>query len=249
MRMVGIVCFVFSLPALAHAESGEAAPKKPLSITLEGPATVPLSVSVKPAPAAKASTLWFDIYQDGKPLKRVTVPAGKSGTVNVAVPVGKHAYEFRAEDPNLATASFTWTAGIPSTNVASSPSFVEVPTAGMSDPLARAYAPAVGELIASDLGQLLAATRPLGADVQTMAHYTKDARRLVVSILGPTQTADEAKAAIEYLRKQAWEPMEYRTELLFGIKLQDADVTIRYLDKGKDYKELIRRENGKYVIP
>ncbi len=244
-----LLCIALSVPTLARADSGDAAPKKPLSITLEGPASVPVTVSVKPAPTAKSATLWFDIYQDGKGLKRVTVPAGKTGMVNVSVPAGKHVYEFRAEDPNLASATFTWTAGTPASNVAASPAPVEAPVAGMTDPLARPYAPTVGEMVASDMGQLLMATRPLGPDTQLMAHYAKDSKKLVVSILGPTQTADDAKAAIEFLRKQAWEPMEYRAELMFGLKLQDADVTIRYLDRGKDYEEIIRRENAKYVIP
>lgn len=110
--MVFAFCALFLFAAVAHAESGEAARKKPLSISLEGPATVPVTITLKADPAKKPAPpkLWIDIFQDGKGLKRISAAPGKSGATTLNVPAGKHVYEFKAEDPASLSAAISWTA-------------------------------------------------------------------------------------------------------------------------------------------
>lgn len=105
-------CALFLFAAVANAETGEAARKKPFSVTLEGPASVPVTITLKANPAKKPApaTLWIDIFQDGKGLKRISAAPGKAGTTTLNVPAGKHVYEFKAEDPASLSAAISWTA-------------------------------------------------------------------------------------------------------------------------------------------
>jgi hypothetical protein len=111
---VAVVAAASLAPNGARAETGDAAAKKPLAVTLDGPATVPVAVTVKPATTkagAKAPmTLWVDIYLDGAKLKRVNGPPGAEASLSLTVPAGTHLYEFRADDPASASASIRWTA-------------------------------------------------------------------------------------------------------------------------------------------
>lgn len=134
VRAAAIAALACLLPMSVFADSGEATRTKPLSITLEGPAKVPVAVSVERDPKAKAApaTLWFDVYQDGKGLKRLKTVPGKAARLDLDVPAGQHVFEFRLGDPAASKASFTWTAPAAAT---SAPAAANAPSAASAEPV------------------------------------------------------------------------------------------------------------------
>jgi hypothetical protein len=115
-----------------------------------------------------------------------------------------------------------------------------------AEQLSRPYNPTVGEIIAADLFQVLVGMRPI--DSFTMVSYDKGSRTIVLSILGTESSVDRAKRSIEELRAKAVDPLLYRVEVAHGIRLEDADISIRYLNRTQEYREVVRREGGKYFI-
>jgi hypothetical protein len=252
LRNVLAVFAIAHLPLPAFAESGEAFPGKPYSLALEGPASVPVSLEIKPGASLDApSKLFLEIYVNGKGLKRVTMPPGRQGSTTLDVPAGRHVYEFRA-DPASRVALLAWDSPAPIAAAgADADPFgrAEGPSVSRTkgaEQLARIYTPTLGEVIAADLFQVLVGMRPI--ESFTSVSYDKGSRTIVLSIFGTENSVDRAKQAVEQLRAKAIDPLTYRVEIVHGIKLEDADFSIRYLNRTQDYREVVRREGGKYFI-
>lgn len=256
----GLALLAVLLPLSALADSAEIVPGKPFTLALQGPASVPLSLELKPGTADLPAKLFVDIWMDGKALKRVSLPPARLGETKLQVPPGRHVFEFRA-DPASKVAIIGWTSpgivagpvvaaaddplgrSVASVEATSSPAVSRTKGA---EQLSRAYTPVVGEMLASDLFQVLVGIRPI--DSFTTVSYDRQSRTLVLSIFGTENSVDRAKRAIEELRAKAIEPLIYRAEVTHGVKLEDADFTIRYLNRSQDYREVVRREAARYVI-
>lgn len=134
--LVGLATLgVLAVPALAAAASGEITPAKPLTLSLEGPATIPITVRVIPTTKAKqVPELWLDLLLDGKKIRRVGGPPNATVALSIKVPAGTHVAEIRAKDPRIASASVAWTLPTASVAAAKTPS---------SPPPAAKAAPAV----------------------------------------------------------------------------------------------------------
>ena len=264
MRIALLVTLIASLgSASASADTGEATPGNPYTLALEGPTTVPVSIELKPGSESKPK-LFVEVWMDGKGLKRVTLPPSRLGSTMLTVPAGRHVFEFRA-DPASRAAVLSWNAPKSVAGsvweadpvdperavVARAPVVAATEGPAISrtkgaEQLARSYQPTVGEVLAADLFQVMVAIRAT-SDFTTVA-YDKTSRTIVLSILGGDSSVDGAKRAIEELRSKAIDRLSYRAESTLGVALEDADFTIRYLNRNQEYREVVRREGGRYVI-
>lgn len=120
------------------------------------------------------------------------------------------------------------------------------PAAAAGDALAKPITVATGDLVAQDIANLLDAMRASDAAV---VHYDRATKKIEIRILGTKGTLDAAKREVDDFFARFFDPITYRVEEIYGVKLEDSDFRIRYLNRAADYREMVRRENGKYFIP
>lgn len=130
-------------------------------------------------------------------------------------------------------------------------SLLLVPATASATDLTKPYTPTLGETIATDMAMLLDAMR---ANDQwpgspTTVQYDKKAGRIEITILGSKASVDAAKKEVDDFWRRYFDIVTYRAETQYGVKLEDADFRLRYLNKGQEYAEVLKRENGKILLP
>lgn len=126
--------------------------------------------------------------------------------------------------------------------------------------LSKPYATTLGDAIASTMTQLVPVVKSNESflwrvDGPVVIAYDHTSAKLVVSVFGDHPiggygspgVVDKAKAALEYFRGKAFPVIATCIGQSYGVSLNDADLTLVYLDRAT-MKEVLRREGGKYLV-
>ena len=121
-----------------------------------------------------------------------------------------------------------------------------VPPARASEALAKPYVLKLGEMVAIYARQALIAGG--FSDVPVITFYNRDRQTVGVAVYGTRGTVDGAKESLDKYRAFLTDTFAAMAEGMYGVKLGDSDFTLIYYNHYDKNKELVRRENGQYVI-
>jgi len=113
--------------------------------------------------------------------------------------------------------------------------------------LGKGYDLTLGDAIARRVADLLS-LRPEFENVPVVATYDRGAKVIELTIAGSKTDVAQAKSALEKLGKILEESVLPRVKKGFGVELEEGDFTFVYMNR-KAGKEVVRRENGKYLVP
>ena len=113
--------------------------------------------------------------------------------------------------------------------------------------LSKVYTPTLGEMIAQTITEVLGIMKPIDAPI--LAVYERDEKKIELSVMGGRSSVDAAKQALDDLRAKGYPLIGYFVGADYHASLDDTDVTLIYLNRFDGYKEVVRRENGRYVVP
>ena len=110
--------------------------------------------------------------------------------------------------------------------------------------LSKTYAVTLGQMVAASATTFLQTLRPI--DAPMMAIF--NGRKIEIWVLGVRSSPDGAKETLEKFQEKAWLPLVAMIQGLYGVKLNDQQVVVIYRNRDEDIKEVMRRENGQYVV-
>lgn len=115
--------------------------------------------------------------------------------------------------------------------------------------LAKPSTYTVGDAVAARAQGILRAVA--GLDASALAYYDRDARTIVVEIIGGTDDVEGAKREIEGYVDAIREKVVGYAKRQHHVDLTDRDVTFIYYNTTDEDQpvEVVRRQNGAYVIP
>ena len=111
--------------------------------------------------------------------------------------------------------------------------------------LSTTYSMTTGEMLAISLNMLLNGMKPV--DVTMLVSYDRDEKVLEIGLLGQRNTVDGAKEIIEEFLAKG-QPIVTNVAEQYGVTLTDAQVRIYYLNRLDSFKEIVRREQGHYIV-
>ncbi|HET9328872.1 MAG TPA: hypothetical protein VFQ05_19065 [Candidatus Eisenbacteria bacterium] len=112
--------------------------------------------------------------------------------------------------------------------------------------LSKPYTPVLGEMIASTISGVLATSRTF--DGALTATYDKQADKIVVILMGSQNSVDGAKSTMDGFRKNAMPVVAGAIQRQYGVTLnEDSQLLLVYQNRLKA-TEVVRRENGLYVV-
>ncbi len=126
------------------------------------------------------------------------------------------------------------------------------PATAVAADLNKPYTLSQGEVIAADMATLFDAMRAsdnFGSVPPATITYDKKSGKIEVKVFGTKASVDAAKKELDDFWKRFFDPLTYRAELQFGVKLEDDDFRLHYLNRSADYSEVLKRENGKILLP
>ena len=109
--------------------------------------------------------------------------------------------------------------------------------------LNQTYAVALGQMVAVSATTILQTFKPIDAPMMAMF----DGEKIEIWVLGVRSSPEGAKESLEDFQEKAWPPLVAMIEGLYGVKLNDHQVTVIYRNRGADNQEVMRRENGQYL--
>ena len=110
--------------------------------------------------------------------------------------------------------------------------------------LSKPYAVTLGQMIAASATTILQTLRPIDAPMMAIFNGEK----IEIWVLGARSSPDGAKETLEKFQERAWPPLVAMIQGLYGVKLNDQQVTVIYRNRDADINEVIRRENGRYHV-
>lgn len=110
--------------------------------------------------------------------------------------------------------------------------------------LSKAYTVTLGHSIAATVSTFLAALKPVNASM--LAIYSDE--KIEVWVIGGRSSMDGAKETLEEFREKALPGVQGIVGAIYGVDLKDEQVTVVYLNSYAGNKEVLRRENGQYVV-
>jgi hypothetical protein len=110
--------------------------------------------------------------------------------------------------------------------------------------LSKPYTVTLGQMVAGSATTFLQTLRPIDAPMMAIFNGEK----VEIWVLGVRSTPDGAKETLEKFQDTAWPPLVAMIQGLYGIKLNDQQVVVIYRNRDADINEVIRRENGRYVV-
>lgn len=111
--------------------------------------------------------------------------------------------------------------------------------------LATTYSMTMGDMLAITVGMLLNGMKPI--DMPILVSYERDEKLLEIALLGQRNTVDGAKEMIEEFLQKG-QPIVNAVAEQYGVTLSDSQVRIYYWNRLDGYKEIVRREQGHYVV-
>jgi len=110
--------------------------------------------------------------------------------------------------------------------------------------LGKPYAATLGQMIAASATTILQTFKPIDAPMMAIFNGEK----IEIWVLGVRSSPNGAQETLENFQERAWPPMVAMIQGLYGVKLNDQQVVVIYRNRGADIKEVMRRENGRYVV-
>jgi hypothetical protein len=110
--------------------------------------------------------------------------------------------------------------------------------------LDKTYPVTLGQMIATSATTFLQTLKPV--DAPMMAIY--NGKKIEIWVLGVRSSADGAQETLENFQQKGWPPMVAMIQGLYGVKLQEQQVVVVYRNREDDIKEVVRRENGRYIV-
>lgn len=114
--------------------------------------------------------------------------------------------------------------------------------------LSTQYAMTAGDILALTSTNMLNAMKLV--DVPLMVSFDGEGKKLEVAIFGTRSSVDGlggAKATIEDFLKTGMPVINTLAEQM-GLELTESQVTILYMNRNDSFKQVVRRENGVYVM-
>ena len=108
----------------------------------------------------------------------------------------------------------------------------------------KPYTVTLGQMVAASTTTILATLQPI--DAPMMALFT--GKKIEIWVLGARSSSDGAQETLEKFQEKAWPRLVPMIQALYDVKLNDQQVTVVYRNREEDNKEIIRRENGRYVV-
>ena len=72
--------------------------------------------------------------------------------------------------------------------------------------------------------------------------------KLEIWVLGAREHAGRRQGDARDLPARGWLPLVAMIQGLYGVKLREDQVVVIYRNRGEDIQEVMRRENGTYVV-
>ena len=113
--------------------------------------------------------------------------------------------------------------------------------------LSKVYAPTLGEMVAQTITQTLVVLKPIDAPI--LAAYDRQEKKIELAVMGSRGSVDSARQTLDELRVKGYPLIAYFVGVTYHVSVDDTDVTLVYLNRYDNYKEVVRRENGRYVVP
>ena len=110
--------------------------------------------------------------------------------------------------------------------------------------LNKPYAVTLGQMIAGSATTFLQTLRPI--DAPMMAIY--NGKKIEIWVLGVRSTSEGAQETLEKFQDKAWPPLVAMIQGLYGVKLNDQQVVVVYRNRDDEIQEVMRRENGRYIV-
>jgi len=113
--------------------------------------------------------------------------------------------------------------------------------------LSKPHTAVLGEMIASTVSGVLATAK--ASDSPLTVAYDRGSEKVVIVMMGTHGSVDGAKAACETFRKNAMPLVEGVISAQYGVDLDEqSQVVLVYQNRSKANAEVIRRENGQYLV-
>jgi hypothetical protein len=110
--------------------------------------------------------------------------------------------------------------------------------------LNQPYPVTLGQMIATSASTILETLKPVDAPMMAIFNGEK----LEIWVLGARSTPEGAKETLEIFQRKGWLPLVAMIQGLYGVKLREDQVVVIYRNRGEDIQEVMRRENGTYVV-
>ncbi len=129
------------------------------------------------------------------------------------------------------------------------PACAAAPARAGGDLLSKPYPYTVGDAIAARAQGIFRTLA--GLESPTLVYYDRDTRAIVVEIVGGAEDVEGARREIEAYVEAVRANVEPAARKHFHVELRDRDVTyVYYGTNDEDAQiEVIRRENGAYIVP
>jgi len=102
--------------------------------------------------------------------------------------------------------------------------------------LNRTYAVTLGQMVAASATTILQTFKPIDAPMMAMF----DGEKIEVWVLGVRSSPEGARESLEDFQEKAWPQLVAMIEGLYGVKLNDHQVTVIYRNRGADNQEVMR---------
>ncbi len=113
-----------------------------------------------------------------------------------------------------------------------------------SNVLNKAYTVTLGQMVAASATTILQTLQPIEAPMMAIFN----GKKIEIWVLGARSSPDGAKETLEKFQDKAWPRLVPMIQALYDVKLNDQQVTVVYRNRGEDNTEVIRRENGRYIV-
>lgn len=136
------------------------------------------------------------------------------------------------------------------------------PTAPGAASLGKPYVVTLGDMIAFTMTQHMGPVRAMDSNIGSQMTFAYDhtSRKIVVYVYGDPHSSnvfgdsrsgvsvDQAKGSLEYFRSKVFPVLTTIVTKTYNVTLADSDLTLIYLDRTANMKEVLRREGDKYLV-
>ena len=126
--------------------------------------------------------------------------------------------------------------------------------------LGKPYAVTLGDMIAFTMTQHMAVVRAMDSNISSQVSFAYDhaSQKIDVYVFGDPHASsafgssqgsvDHAKGSLEYFRSNILPVLATIVTKTYNVTIADSDLTLIYLDRTANMKEVLRRESNKYLV-
>lgn len=137
-----------------------------------------------------------------------------------------------------------------------------VSSAAQAASLGKPFVVTLGDMISSTMTQDMVVLRAVDSNISAPVTFAYDhtSQKIVVSVYGDPHSSDSffvgsspgsvdhAKGALEYFRSKTFPVLAALVTRTYNVTIADSDLTLIYLDRTANLKEVLRRESDKYLV-